>query len=83
MDKPGSQICLDSFDVLHHGKTLMGSLFGGLKAKTHIPLLIKRYLSNELELDKFVTHEMKFEDINDAFKLLLEGKCIRCVLWMD
>ncbi|KAG7536855.1 NAD(P)-binding domain superfamily [Arabidopsis suecica] len=82
VDKPGSQICLDSFDVLHHGKILMGSLFGGLKAKTHIPLLLKRYLSNELELDKFVTHEMKFEEINDAFQLLLEGKCIRCVLWM-
>ncbi|KFK32944.1 hypothetical protein AALP_AA6G309700 [Arabis alpina] len=82
VDKPGSQICLDSFDVLHHGKTLIGSLFGGLKAKTHIPLLLKRYLSNELELDKFVTHEKKFEEINDAFQLLLEGKCIRCVLWM-
>ncbi|KAF2557859.1 hypothetical protein F2Q68_00016724 [Brassica cretica] len=60
----------------------MGSLFGGLKAKSHIPLLLKRYMSKELELDKFVTHEMKFEDINDAFQLLLDGRCIRCVLWM-
>ncbi|XP_010493867.1 PREDICTED: alcohol dehydrogenase-like 7 [Camelina sativa] len=83
VDKPGSQICLNSSDVLHQGKILMGSLFGGLKAKTHIPLLLKRYLNNELELDKFVTHEMKFEDINDAFQLLVEGKCIRCVLWMS
>ncbi|ESQ46718.1 hypothetical protein EUTSA_v10028276mg, partial [Eutrema salsugineum] len=70
------KICLDSFDVLHHGKTLVGSMFGGLKAKTHIPILLKYYLDNELELDKFVTHEMKFEDINDAFQLLIEGKCI-------
>lgn len=39
-------------------------------------------LFQELELDKFVTHEMKFEEINSAFDLLIEGKCLRCVMWM-
>jgi S-(hydroxymethyl)glutathione dehydrogenase/alcohol dehydrogenase len=42
--KPGSQVNLSSFDVLHSGKTLMGSLFGGLKAKSDIPVLLQRYL---------------------------------------
>ena len=37
----------------------------------------------ELELDKFATHEVKFEDINKAFELLLEGKSVRCIIWMD
>ncbi|XP_059460551.1 alcohol dehydrogenase-like 7 [Corylus avellana] len=81
--KPGSQVNLSSYDVLHSGKTLMGSLFGGLKAKTDIPILIKRYLDKELQLDKFVTHEVKFDDINKAFDLLIEGQSLRCVIWMD
>ncbi|KAH9693696.1 Alcohol dehydrogenase-like 7 [Citrus sinensis] len=82
VDQPGSQLSLSSFEVLHSGKILMGSLFGGLKAKSDIPILLKRYMDKELELDKFVTHEMKFEEINSAFDLLIKGKCLRCVIWM-
>ncbi|KAK6131402.1 hypothetical protein DH2020_034845 [Rehmannia glutinosa] len=83
VDRPGAQLTFSSFEVLHLGKTIMGSLFGGLKPKSDIPILIKRYLDKELELDKFVTHEVSFQDINKAFDLLVEGKCLRCVIWMD
>lgn len=44
VDKPGAQLSLSSFDVLHSGKILTGSLFGGLKAKSDIPILVKRYM---------------------------------------
>ncbi|KAL6995945.1 Oxidoreductases acting on the CH-OH group of donors With NAD(+) or NADP(+) as acceptor [Sarracenia purpurea var. burkii] len=81
--KPGTQLTLSSHDVLHNGKTLAGSLFGGLKPKSDIPILVKRYMDKELQLDKFVTHEVHFEDINKAFDLLIEGKCLRCVIWMN
>jgi S-(hydroxymethyl)glutathione dehydrogenase/alcohol dehydrogenase len=37
----------------------------------------------ELELEEFVTHEMGFDEINSAFELLTQGKCLRCILWMD
>ncbi|GAY41574.1 hypothetical protein CUMW_060520 [Citrus unshiu] len=37
----------------------------------------------ELNLDEFITHEVSFHDINKAFDLLLEGKSLRCVIWMD
>ncbi|KAJ7957944.1 putative Alcohol dehydrogenase [Quillaja saponaria] len=83
VDKPGSKVSLASFDILHYGKTLRGSLFGGLKPKSDIPVLIKRYMDKELHLDDFVTHEMGFEDINKAFDLLIGGQCLRCVIWMD
>ncbi|KAM3199743.1 alcohol dehydrogenase-like 7 [Capsicum annuum] len=83
VDKPGAELTFKSFDVLHLGKTLIGSLFGGLKPKSDIPLLVKRYLDKELQLDKFVTHEVSFQDINKAFDLLVEGKSLRCVVWMD
>lgn len=37
----------------------------------------------ELDLDKFISHEIKFEEINKAFDLLLGGKSLRCIIWMD
>nr|DAD46644.1 TPA_asm: hypothetical protein HUJ06_016581 [Nelumbo nucifera] len=83
VDKPGTQLSISSYEILHHGKCLMGSLFGDIKAKSDIPLLLNRYMDKELELDKFVTHEVHFEDINTAFDLLIHGKSIRSVIWMD
>ncbi|PSR99534.1 Alcohol dehydrogenase-like [Actinidia chinensis var. chinensis] len=83
VDKPGAQLSLNSFEVLHSGKILTGSLFGGLKAKSDIPILVKRYMDKELQLDEFVTHEVSFEDINIAFDLLREGQSLRCVIWMN
>ena len=44
VEKPGSQITFPCSDVLAGGKTLTGSLFGGLKAKSDIPILLKRYM---------------------------------------
>lgn len=43
LDKPGSKLSLSSSEVLHDGKTLQGNLFGGLKPKSHVPILLKRY----------------------------------------
>ncbi|KAK7316614.1 hypothetical protein RJT34_00206 [Clitoria ternatea] len=83
VDQPGAMLSLSSYDVLHQGKTLMGSLFGGLKPKCHVPILLKRYMDKELQLDEFVTHEVEFKDINKAFDLLSNGQCLRCVIWMD
>ncbi|KAK7320500.1 hypothetical protein VNO77_30031 [Canavalia gladiata] len=83
VDKPGSKLSLSSSEVLHKGKSLMGALFGGLKPKSHVPILLKRYMDKELNLDEFVTHEVEFKDINKAFDLLIEGQCLRCVIWMD
>ncbi|KAI4388497.1 hypothetical protein MLD38_000818 [Melastoma candidum] len=82
VDKPGTQLSISSFEVLQSGKSLMGSLFGGLKPKDDIPVLLKKYADKELRLDEFVTHEVCFEDINKAFDLLIRGECLRCVIWM-
>ncbi|CAJ1971176.1 unnamed protein product [Sphenostylis stenocarpa] len=95
VDKPGSKVSLNNSEVLASGKSLTGCLFGGLKPKSHVPILLKRYMDKchdakfisnyqqELNLDEFVTHEVQFQDINKAFDLLLEGESLRCVIWMD
>ncbi|KHN26031.1 Alcohol dehydrogenase-like 7 [Glycine soja] len=83
VEKPGSMLSLSCNEVLHSGKSLVGCLFGGLKPKSDVPILLKRYMDKELNLDEFVTHEVEFKDINKAFDLLIEGQCLRCVIWMD
>ncbi|XP_057796989.1 alcohol dehydrogenase-like 7 [Salvia miltiorrhiza] len=83
VDRPGTLLQFKSTEVLVSGKTILGSLFGGLKPKLDIPILVKKYMDKELELDKFVTHEVGFEEINKAFDLLHQGKSLRCVIWMD
>ncbi|VAH97977.1 unnamed protein product [Triticum turgidum subsp. durum] len=78
----GAPLTISSLEILH-GKCVMGSLFGGVKPKQDIPILADKYLNKELELDKFITHEVGLEDINTAFDLLLQGKSLRCTIWMD
>uniref|UniRef100_A0ACD5YX10 Uncharacterized protein n=1 Tax=Avena sativa TaxID=4498 RepID=A0ACD5YX10_AVESA len=75
-------ISIPSHDLLR-GRSVVGSLFGGLKPKSDIPILAQKYLDKELELEEFVTHEMGFDEINRAFELLAQGKCLRCIIWMD
>ncbi|XP_073221042.1 alcohol dehydrogenase-like 7 isoform X2 [Cicer arietinum] len=79
--------CVGMASLVHEAyascrKTLMGSLFGGLKPKTDVPILLKRYIDKELNLDDFVTHEVEFKDINKAFDLLIKGQSLRCLIWM-
>ncbi|XP_021756506.1 alcohol dehydrogenase-like 7 [Chenopodium quinoa] len=83
LDKLDAQLSFLSLDVLLSGKTIKGSVYGDLKAKSDVPILVKRYLDKEIRLDDFVSHEMKLDEINKAFELLMEGKCLRCVIWMD
>ena len=48
LDKPGSRLSLSCSEVLHGGKTLQGNLFGGLKPKSHVSILLKRYMDKVL-----------------------------------
>ncbi|XP_047942011.1 alcohol dehydrogenase-like 6 isoform X2 [Salvia hispanica] len=64
------------------GRTLTGSLFGGWKPKSDLPSLVDMYLKKEIEIDSYITHNLMFEDINEAFQLMREGKCLRCVIHM-
>ncbi|KAL5777256.1 hypothetical protein ACOSP7_010182 [Xanthoceras sorbifolium] len=78
----GSPISLHCYDILK-GRSVCGTLFGGLSPKSDIPLLVNKYLNKELHLDGFITNEVRFQDINKAFELLHEGKSLRCIIWMD
>ncbi|KAI5055846.1 hypothetical protein GOP47_0029367 [Adiantum capillus-veneris] len=66
--------------VLLLGRTITGTLFGGLKPKSDLPKFVEMYMNKEFSLEDFITHELPLSQINDAFKLLIEGDSLRSVI---
>ncbi|KAK3404613.1 hypothetical protein EUGRSUZ_K00921 [Eucalyptus grandis] len=62
-----------NFMGLMMGRTLKGTIFGGLKSKTHLPLLVHKSKDEEIPLDELLTHEMKLEDLPTARELLMQA----------
>ncbi|MGO3732466.1 MAG: S-(hydroxymethyl)glutathione dehydrogenase/class III alcohol dehydrogenase [Vagococcus sp.] len=62
------------------GRVWRGSAFGGVKGKTELPGMVLDYMDGNIDLDSFITHNLAFTDINEAFDLLHKGESIRTVL---
>ena len=75
----GEEICTRPFQLVT-GRVWKGSAFGGVKGRSELPDYVERYMKGEIPIDDFVTQEMPFEKINEAFDLLHAGKSIRSVL---
>ena len=78
----GKEIATRPFQLVT-GRVWRGTAFGGYKSRVDVPKLVEKYLEGKTMLDEYVTHRMKFEQINEAFDLLHAGKCLRVVLSMD
>lgn len=78
----GKEISTRPFQLVT-GRTWKGTAFGGWKSKPQVPELCDRYMQGDLKIDEYITHKMKFKEINEAFELLHHGKCLRCVLTFD
>ncbi|PNW76215.1 hypothetical protein CHLRE_12g543350v5 [Chlamydomonas reinhardtii] len=75
----GQEISTRPFQLVT-GRRWMGTAFGGYKSRVQVPELVQEYQAGKTLLDKYVTHNMKFDQINEAFELLHAGECLRCVL---
>ncbi|TQE06948.1 hypothetical protein C1H46_007477 [Malus baccata] len=64
-------------------RTLKGTFFGNYKTRTDIPSVVEKYMNKELELEKFITHEVPFSEINKAFEYMLKGEGLRCIIHME
>ncbi|KAF5782565.1 Alcohol dehydrogenase 2 [Helianthus annuus] len=64
-------------------RTLKGTFFENYKPRSHIPSVVEKYMNKELEVEKFITHEVPFSEINKAFDLMLKGEGLRCIIRMD
>mmetsp|Transcript_11614 Transcript_11614/g.13448 ORF Transcript_11614/g.13448 Transcript_11614/m.13448 type:complete len:390 (+) Transcript_11614:80-1249(+) len=76
----GKEISTRPFQLVT-GRVWRGTAFGGFKSRTEVPGLVERCQTGELSIDKYITHKLPFDKINEGFHLLHEGKCLRCVLY--
>jgi len=75
----GQEISTRPFQLVT-GRSWMGTAFGGWKSRPQVPMLVDQYMAGELKIDQYITHEMKFGEINEAFDLMHKGECLRVVL---
>jgi S-(hydroxymethyl)glutathione dehydrogenase / alcohol dehydrogenase len=73
---PAAMIALEN-------KTIVGTLYGSANVRTDFIKLIEFAKKGSLELEKMVSRKIKIEEINDAFRAMLEGEVIRSVVVYD
>ncbi|KAL0351576.1 UNVERIFIED_CONTAM: Alcohol dehydrogenase 2 [Sesamum calycinum] len=64
-------------------RTLKGTFYGNYKPRSDLPSVVEMYMKKELEVEKFITHEVPFAEINKAFELMLKGEGLRCIIRME
>ncbi|XP_015791605.1 alcohol dehydrogenase class-3 [Tetranychus urticae] len=78
----GKEISTRPFQLVT-GRTWKGTAFGGWKSRDAVPKLVEDYLAGSLKVDEFITRELPFEEINEAFNLMKEGKVLRAMVRLD
>jgi S-(hydroxymethyl)glutathione dehydrogenase / alcohol dehydrogenase len=75
----GQELHLSPMTLLM-GRTLRGSMLGGVKGRTDVPRLVDLYMQGQLKVDELITHYFPLEQINAGFCAMREGKAIRAVV---
>ncbi len=65
------------------GRKVQGGSFGGAKGRTHVPQLVDMYVRGELDLDAFVSHRLRLDEVNKGFDLMHKQDGIRSVITFD
>lgn len=58
-------------------KAVIGSFYGSMTPRDHLPRLLKLHQDGKLALDELVSHRFKLEEINEAFAALDQGALTR------
>jgi S-(hydroxymethyl)glutathione dehydrogenase/alcohol dehydrogenase len=66
--------------LLITGRKVQGGSFGGGKGRTHVPQLVDMYMEGKLDLDGFVSHRLKLDEVNRGFELMERQDGIRSVI---
>eukprot|EP01023_Acetabularia_acetabulum_P009112 TRINITY_DN14028_c0_g2_i1.p1 TRINITY_DN14028_c0_g2~~TRINITY_DN14028_c0_g2_i1.p1 ORF type:complete len:463 (-),score=91.50 TRINITY_DN14028_c0_g2_i1:292-1560(-) len=78
----GKEISTRPFQLVT-GRVWKGTAFGGYRSRIDVPELVNKYMHKKFKVDEYITHHFKLDQINEAFHLLHEGKCLRAVITMD
>ncbi|KAI9698054.1 MAG: S-(hydroxymethyl)glutathione dehydrogenase [Candelina mexicana] len=77
----GQEISTRPFQLVT-GRVWKGCAFGGIKGRSQLPDLVDDYMAGRLKIDEFITHRQSLSGINEAFNVMKQGDCIRCVVDM-
>ncbi|MDX6627448.1 MAG: S-(hydroxymethyl)glutathione dehydrogenase / alcohol dehydrogenase [Solirubrobacterales bacterium] len=66
--------------LLITGRRVAGSSFGGVKGRDQVPVLIDRYLAGEIDVEPFISHRLKLDEVNRGFELMEAQDGIRSVI---
>lgn len=75
----GQEISTRPFQLVT-GRVWKGTAFGGFKSRDSVPKLVDDYMGGKLKVDEFITHHFKLDEVNEAFKVMHEGKSIRAIV---
>jgi S-(hydroxymethyl)glutathione dehydrogenase/alcohol dehydrogenase len=75
----GQEISTRPFQLVT-GRVWKGTAFGGARGRTDVPKIVDWYMQGKIDIDNLITHTMPLEKINDAFRLMHDGKSIRSVV---
>ncbi|XP_059283910.1 8-hydroxygeraniol oxidoreductase-like isoform X1 [Lycium ferocissimum] len=62
------------------GRTMKGSIYGGIRVHSDLPSLLHRCANKELQLDELLTHQVSFTEINQSFELLKDPHCVKVLI---
>jgi S-(hydroxymethyl)glutathione dehydrogenase/alcohol dehydrogenase len=62
------------------GRRICGSSFGGVKGRDQVPELVQLYLDGKLDVDPFISHRIRLDEVNHAFELMERQDGIRSVI---
>jgi S-(hydroxymethyl)glutathione dehydrogenase / alcohol dehydrogenase len=66
--------------LLITGRRVAGSSFGGVKGRDQVPLLVQRYLDGDIDVDAFLSHRIRLDEVNEGFALIKAQDGIRSVM---
>jgi S-(hydroxymethyl)glutathione dehydrogenase/alcohol dehydrogenase len=78
----GAMIQFAPFEFLL-GKTITGSVQGGIRPSVDIPRLVDMFMDGKLPVDKLITKRFRLDQINEAFRALENKEVIRSVIRLD
>ncbi|TFH25107.1 MAG: Zn-dependent alcohol dehydrogenase [Myxococcales bacterium] len=73
---PGALVALQN-------KTIVGTMYGSANVKQDFAKLVEFAKKGDINLEKMVSRRIKLEEVNDAFRAMLEGEVIRSVIIYD
>ena len=62
------------------GRRVAGSSFGGVKGRDGVPKLVDRWLAGDIDVEPFVSHTLRLDEVNHGFELMEAKAGIRSVI---